>query len=40
MGYECVPPEKLPERTGLQRGLKRYLLAGGTVRDVGGVLVW
>ncbi|WP_140463767.1 MULTISPECIES: acyltransferase domain-containing protein [unclassified Bifidobacterium] len=39
-GANALPPEKLPERTGLQRGLKRYLLAGGTVRDVGGILVW
>lgn len=39
-GANVLPPEKLPERTGLQRGLKRYLLAGGTVRDVGGILVW
>ncbi|KFI92815.1 acyltransferase [Bifidobacterium saguini DSM 23967] len=37
-GADRLPVDELPERTSLQRGLKQYLLAGGTVRDVSGVV--
>lgn len=37
-GTDASDPTKLPETTGLQRGLKAYLISGAPLRDAGGVL--
>lgn len=38
-GFDTVS-DKLPEETSLQRNMKKYLLAGGKIGWVKGVLVW
>ncbi|KAB7789010.1 acyltransferase domain-containing protein [Bifidobacterium leontopitheci] len=39
-GADVLATADLPERTGLQRRLKAYLLAGGEVYDTGGILLF